>query len=347
MINPKLRVGQDCRYMNYSAIFEYLNKSELAAAYTYFDTVYEFETFTTFNDDKDPKEHISKDNDLLITGEIKSGYRSLLHDLCNQKVEASNCFKVKYINISTTTLEKLQENYLSKKKPVIIPVDHYYLMEDYRKENVISPSYHSSFHAAVLLNVDFKNNECLLLDKFFKFYGKVSLENFLRAMNSEYLVVKGEVSYIDTFDDNFKVKVNYSILEQVVQTGLKITVGVKGTEKMFDDFARIIESMYEQKGVYAPLYTTNLMQPIRLQKESVANHLESLCNKAELIIPECLIAQIHEVANEWNKLDILCDKAYLSNTHMKKMLDVFNNVLDRIVYLENKVYEELQDLLLI
>lgn len=341
-VRPKLKVGFNCVAMNISAILEYKQMLSLALAYTNFDMIYNPDTFTKYIDFQKPESYISKSNDLLI---CKSTNAVLHNDYINyiQKVrDEFNLFKINEISFDASNdIDKLKEIYLDKDNPVIFTCDHYYMYDDYRKSTGDVLHYHSENHAAVLVGIE--DESCYIIDKFFSFAGKASMENFRNSILSEHICNKyywtvdatkyNELNEEERIRRLLKQNIDITLKDEVNINGTRYFKNIKALNCFIRDFDGFIDEFMNSKGKYAPQFMVDLLKQIILQRVSY-NSLLNYINEF-IIIDELKDMKVlaEEIMKLWLRIDYMCDKCYLSgNTlidYKERLLEVFNQICNK------------------
>lgn len=355
-LQPKLKIGHNCYYMNISGILEYKNALPLALTYTYIDFIYDLKNFLSFKQDDPPEKYISKQNDLIINSDIGSVFS---HDynknIYNKQIELK-AFNLKKIE-SVDDLSIFKTDYLDKNNPIIFTNDLYYVYDDYVKKTNELLLYHIGRHSATLLDVDIHRRICIVMDKFFSFIGEISIENYIKASTSPYLHEGMGGSYrvvelknrLDMNDEEnirqcIKKNIEFVLEKEVDISGRHYYKGIKALELFIGDYDLLAEEMIRLKGKYAPQFINNMLQGVanqRLSYYNLMNYLQTIINIERLAE---LVSALEKLSGLWNVLDPIFDKCYIIGNNLDsykhKLLGVFNKILEQ----EKRVSEMLSDM---
>lgn len=344
-INPKLKVGSDCFLMSISALLEYKEMLSLALTYTSYDFIYNPDYYTSFINPKPAHEYVSKENELLMPGELDSVYHRDYGFLVDNKFENSNIVSMNKIDErEMQDIKLLKELYLDKPTPIQFTCDHYYMYEDYKKKTTDMAQYHTPGHTAVLVDYNEETETCYVIDKFFSFVGEVKLDNFINAIRSEYLEKKyrGNLVQINKLTDisekeraAFMLKSSTSNIyeEYITINNIKYQMNVNALGHFIENFEMHLNELVNQKGKYAPQFTTKLTRPVRLNKIGYRNilmYLKDILLMEELFEIEPIIS---EATTLWIRIDQLCDKCYLTGStiieYKDRLLSVFREIHEK------------------
>ncbi len=355
-VDPDLRIGSACWFMNISAILEYNNVLPLSLVYTNFDFLYNKESFTKFNLDKEPQEYVSGDDELIITQKVNSVYTEDFGKYNQMTIGNLNQFDIEITKrVMSDDLHYLKEEFLDKNMLLQISFDHYYAIEDYRKVFPQMMHFHTNFHKALLVDIDFANDEAYIIDKFYRYKGKISIATLMKCMNSEHLGSKEyyickNINY-EKIDNNdkviqlFKDNIKITLEKEIMINGRMYKKNIEAIKAFKDDIREILMDLYSTKEKYAPQFFTQIVKPIILQKLSFHN-LMTYLNKNIL---ENQMDEILEYTNiskkKWLSIDSMCDKCFLSGKLIYEYETKFAKVVSDIYENDSKVYEALGKIL--
>ncbi|WP_113671829.1 hypothetical protein [Vallitalea guaymasensis] len=349
-INRKNKIGFNCFCMNISAIYEYYDKLFLALAYINCDFLYNKELFLKFNNPKEPVEYISPDNDLIIVRPIDSVYKTDEIKFIKERTDSICPIEIKKICSSEDVdLEKINENFLSQGIPVIFTCDHYYMYTEYKKITKDIIKFHTPSHMLVLIDIDFDNNTAFIVDKFYSFMGTVKLDLLIASIKSQY-IEDGAFIFLDdsnkkgndiTFNEAFNKNIENLYKDTYINDeGHKYYKNIKALKMFREDFHYIITSLEETKGKYAPQFFSKLVATTILQRLSFKNFIKTYKDRFTEV--DKLINYLEESYKLWNRIDVYNDKTYLSNKTLTQNESKYIALLDKLVDVDNLLYEELQ-----
>lgn len=344
-LDKNLKVGCSCTYMNVSALYESFRKLYLAFSYTHCDFIYNKDLFIKFINPKPAKEYISPTNDLVIAGRVDSEY----YDDCLNYINyfSDNILKLKFkkvCNISNLDFKFINSEFLLNDIPVLFPFDYYYLYDDYYKKQ--TPDlllFHTTRHMAILVEIDFDNNRVFIVDKFYSFMGYVSITDFLKALNSDYLEIRDLYiceNYIDLKSNNYINNLSFrNIFNQNIKLLNNTTYrtssnnlyykNVTATEMFRNDINYIIDVLEDKKGIYAPQFFSKLISQTILHRS--AFYILVKYYKDYFINSNSLIKLTEESSSLWKRLDLFNDKTYLSGKTLSENKFKYIDLLDKIL----------------
>ncbi|MDF2519404.1 MAG: hypothetical protein K0R84_32 [Clostridia bacterium] len=354
-LDPKLKIGSNCFFMNISAILEYKNMLSMSLSYINFDFIYNPDHFTEFVNPKPTEEYISKENELLVVGSIDSLFRNDHVEYISKGMKDYNLFSLHTIDPELLLdLGRLDQLYLKQKEPIVYSNDHYYVYNDYTKTTSDMAHYHSQGHAATMVKVDFSKKTCCVIDKFFSFIGEIPISSYFDAVTSDFLTQRtGHYVQIErmknmTEDERLRIllknNINNSMQKTVTINGTKYYKNLDALALLLQNFERHLHELSEQKGKYAPQFTTKLFSPVRLNKVGFGNlmpYIKRMVNTKETRVLEPLCK---EVASLWVRIDVLCDKCYLTNStileYKDRLLDTYKEIYEK----EKVIFDQLSAL---
>lgn len=349
-IDRTLKIGCSCYYMNISAFYEYANKLFLSLAYLNCDFIYNTKLFLTFDNPQEPEKYISPNNELIISGTIDSVY---LEDIFQYIDDTSNKIYPasinKLCNNKDVDLNKIQDMFLSKDIPIIFSCDHYYMYSEYKEVTNNIVHFHTGYHMAILLDIDFNSKTAFIVDKFYSFIGTVKLSSFINSIESEYIVngffgtlnnyselFNNEITFYDVFMKNMN---NLNEYKYVTADGNTYYKNIRALEKFREDFKSIITSLQDAKGKYAPQFLSKLIAPTILQRISFNNFMKYYQNMFKN--SEELLRITDESSKLWTKIDMYNDKTYLSNKTLKDNEQKYLTLLDKLISIDTLMYDKL------
>lgn len=353
-IQADYKIGYNCTFMAFSAIFESKNLLSYALAYTNSDFLYNYHSFITCENTANAELLISKTNQLIIEKNPRwifhKSYNKNIFNLVN-KYDLFEPFFIEFDKDSIIGVEQIKKEYIDKGLPIIFKCDHYYLYNEYKKKTKDILHYHSSGHSAVLLDIDINNNSCIVSDKFFSFFGEVKLSSLLSSMKSNYICNPGfgyidikkleKISEEERIYKYLKENIINTLIDEISIDGIKYYKNIKGLKMFVDDFDDITKSLTESKGIYAPQFTVNLVQPIILQRRSFSNLLKYINKNSKNIRLERIQSICDEVSKLWFRIDMLCDKCFLSGNSLTDYKERILKVLKQIYEYESVIHETL------
>ncbi|MGB7606343.1 MAG: hypothetical protein WBL93_12805 [Lutisporaceae bacterium] len=355
IIIPDLKVGANCFLMNISGVFEYKGMLSMALLYTNLDFLYNPDYYTVFINPRPPEDYISKDNELLIPGSLDSLYHRDYMKYIYQNTKSPDAFSINKINPGILNdYNELKNLIITKNSPVIFKGDHFYLHDDYIKKTGDIMHYHSGFHSATIVDLNNDNKTCLIIDKFFSFVGEVSLESYKNAVNSNYITKPDcsiiEVNRFQHMDEvertRFLLKENIesSLEEYSIINDIKYYKNVKALEMFIGNYERHLIEVMEQKGKYAPQFTTKILKPVRLNKLGFSNLIIYIKDVLNIKILHEIEPLCKEITSLWTRADQLCDKCYLTGKtvieYKDRLLDTYYIILEK----EKVLFDKLEKL---
>jgi hypothetical protein len=354
-INPSLKIGGNCFLMNTSSILECRNMLSLSLSYTNFDFIYNPDYFTTFINPKPAEEYISKENEILLVGDTDAVYHRDYDEYIYKGIDNLNLFSVNAIDSNILLdLELLNAMYLENMLPVIFSCDHYYVYDDYKKSTTDMAHYHSPGHAATIVNINFDSKTCYVIDKFFSFMGEIRTSSYLNSVSSEYISEPSgycvQIKSLSEMAENERLRmllkhnISSSLEDSVTINNIKYYKNLTAIALFIENFERNLYEITEQKGKYAPQFTTRLLQPVRLNKRGFSNLLTYI--KQVIRIKEFSEVEVlcKEVSKLWARMDALCDKCFLVNSTIIQYKDKLLNVLNEIYEIEKVIFEQLSNI---
>lgn len=356
-LDKDLRIGLNCVSMNYSGLLELNDMMYLALYYTLYEFIYNVDGFTSFINALPPEENISKENPLILVGKTGSVFLRDYYAYIDQSIENSAAFSINSFDINMD-LKEVKKQFLDKDIPVIFPCDIYYFYDDYKRLNANMLYFHSGTHKSMLVDIDFENEKCLLVDKFYRYVGEVKLEDFMKALHSDYndKDMNNSFQYIkinpkDNIKDleleilkkHFQTMLEMKENDFVMLNGRKYYRNISGIRSFIDTYDEMAESMMKQKKEYAPLFVTHLLRPIFLQKISYSVLIGYFAKRFNNDILQRISDEANTLSKLWTKVDMLCDKCYLSKNSLVSYKQKYIKVFKEIIKEEEKFFELISD----
>lgn len=352
-IDPNLRVGYNCAYMNISAILQYYKALSLALSYTNIDFVYNSERITKYVGTKSVKEYISPDNELIIMGDIGCVFHKDYRSYITQMMQSYNAITTNRIEFGKNfTIDKLKSDYLDKDIPIIFACDNYYLYDDYRKKSDNILRYHSDEHMATLFGIDENKQQSCIVDKFFYFAGNVLYQNFKDSIESDYIsnfrIITADIIDLNKETETERLR-NY--LKKNIDITMNETVDINGNiyhknqkalRYFINDFNDILDDIILQKGKYAPQFTTFLLQPVAIQVSSydiLMGYIQSMLYDVDFLDIKAILEKMTSL---WLRIDYLCDKCYIAGKNIDSYRDKLLTILNEIYECHVRVLDKLE-----
>jgi len=352
-IDRRLKVGSSCFFMSISAIFEAYGKLYLAFGYTSFDYIYNSKSFLKFNNLKAPEEYISKENDLIISGEIDSVYSDDYAFYLYNSIPDDIKFEIEVIcSGKMVDLKNIKDKYLDKKEYIFIPCDHYYLYDDYRKVTNDLYKFHTKDHVVVLIDINFEENTAYIIDKFYSFAGNVPLDKLNEAMFSEYRTnynfsrIKNLSSIVENtqgFEFYFHKNIELLNKNEVTINGTVYKKNINALKSFISDFETNVEKIMLLKGRYAPQFFSKLIARIIVQKLSYNNLINYYKNNLSCENRDRILKILKESYNLWATIDAYNDKTYLGGKVLKDNLSKYKKLLDKLYAIEAETFKLLNE----
>lgn len=353
-IKPDFKIGYNCEKMAISTFLEVQKRLSYALSYTNFDFIYNSDHFTMRENTKASELLLSKNNHLIMEENVQWGYHKAYNDYHKSLIKDYGLFKPKTYSIvdkSYIDLTELKEDYLDNGIPISIFIDHYYVYDEYKKLTSDIVQYHSESHAVAILDLDIKNNRCIVVDKLFSFLGEVKLEHLISSFMSDY-VKDFRYSFLEIEKDEYQTE-NERIrkyLKKNIEDTLKneVTIGdvkyyknINALKMFIDDFDEVVLKLVDDHGLYAPQFTNNLLQPIIHQRRSFKNLMKYISDNIEKEELKNIYLSLEEIQNNWLKIMLLCNKCFLTGNSLDHYTTRILKVLKKIYEQEFRVYDRL------
>lgn len=349
VINSELKIGVDCFYLSISSLLEHYNALSLSLSYTTYDFIYNENLFAdiTYIPSKDGGEF---EDGLFIVGNISSSLeRDFYQHLINQ-TSKYNIFEFKDIEINQfKDPKKISDSYLSKGLPIIIKTDNYYLHDEINYPSKGLIQHHSNRHVSALFDFDLENNKAYIADKLFDFVGNVSLDSYYKAINSEFLPIKGgqflkikEMSQMSELErarillKDFRDELN---IDSVILNGAKYYKNSHGMSRLISNFEEHLNEFKVAHKTKAPQFLSILFQSMRLSKVSFMNVLSYINSINHSMKADKIIYLINEVKKLWFVFNALCDKCLLKKQDIMIYKERLQSVLEQIYEKEKLILE--------
>lgn len=333
-------IGANCYEMNLSTLLALEKKIYCASKYTIYDFIYDYNSFTKLKTSLKGKELVSKDNSIVINSStIGSIYQKDYY-----------CYKEKYsqqFDAITIDLIDVYDNNEIKEIYHIIPLDYYYLYEEYLKQNKRLVKFHTNDHMAVFKEIN--KDSVHVIDSFYGFNGIIPQRKFQQSIiqmkrnpSVKYLKLKVETKDYNTIKEMF-YKYLFSIpAEQQININNKTMLkNYQALNELNNNIVDHVDELYAMHGKHYALLIGRFLQPVALQKKAFYNLLHIFNDDKNL---SNLISSMSNYIKLWSGIDTFCDVSYLKNITIDSYCNRFNKLFGTILSREEEILNQIMSL---